>query len=101
MGSLSDVVSRIGEVAKLGNRVTLTNVQEIQSVLNGKHFRLKAEVTFNVVDEDSLPALTNISGVSILELVWIDIRSMQVKQNGGSKIVRVVTSEGTKDVALG
>jgi hypothetical protein len=101
VGSLSDVVSRIGEVAKLGNRVTLTNVQEIQSVLNGKHFRLKAEVTFNVVDEDSLPALTNISGVSVHELVWIDIRSMQVKQNGGSKIVRVVTSEGTKDVALG
>ena len=65
MGSLSDVVSRIGEVAKLGNRVTLTNVQETQSVLNGKHFRLKAEVTFNVVDEDSLPALTNISGVSV------------------------------------
>jgi hypothetical protein len=86
---------------KTGNRVTLTNVQEIQSVLNGKHFRLKAEVTFNVVDEDSLPALTNISGVSVHELVWIDIRSMQVKQNGGSKIVRVVTSEGTKDVALG
>jgi len=101
VGSLSDVVSRIGEVAKLGNRVTLTNVQEIQSVLNGKHFRLKAEVTFNVVEEDSLPALTNISGVSVHELVWIDIRSMQVKQNGGTKIVRVVTSEGTKDVALG
>ena len=51
MSPLSDVVSEIEEVAKLGNRVTLTNVQEIQSVLNGTHFRLKAEVTFNVVEE--------------------------------------------------
>ena len=47
-------MSKIEEVAKLGNRVTLTNVQEIQSVLNEKHFRLKAEGTFNVVEEDRL-----------------------------------------------
>ena len=101
MSSLSDVVSKIEEVAKLGNRVTLTNVQEIQSVLNGKRFRLKAEVTFNVVKEDSLPALTNISGLSVHAVIWIDIRGIQVKQNDGNKIVRVVTSEGTKDIVLG
>ena len=104
VGSLSDLVSKIEEVAKLGNRVTLTNVQEIQSVLNGKRFRLKAEVTFNVVEEveeDSLPALTNISGLSVHEVIWIDIRGIQVKRNDGNKIVRVVTSEGTKDIVLG
>jgi len=100
VGFLADVVSKIEEVAKLGNRVTLTNVQEIQSVLDGKHFRLKAEVTFNVVEEDSLPALTNVSGLSVHELVWIDIRGIQVKQNDGNKIVRVVTSEGAKDIVL-
>jgi hypothetical protein len=101
VGPLSDVVSKIEEVAKLGSRVTLTNVQEIQSVLNGKRFRLKAAVTFNVVEEDSLPALTNISGLTVHEVIWIDIRGIQVKQNDGNKIVRVVTSEGTKDIVLG
>ena len=60
-----------------------------------------AEETFNVVEEDSLPALTNISGLSVHEVIWIDIRSIQVKQNDGNKIVRVVTSEGTKDIVLG
>src|SRR6476661_9199859 len=49
LGSLSDAVSNIEEVTKVGNRVTLRNVQETRAVLNGKHFRLKAEVTFNVV----------------------------------------------------
>ncbi len=101
VGSVSDIVSKIEEVAKVGNRVTLTNVQEIQSVLNGKHFRLKAEVTFNVVEEDSRPALTNILGFSVHELIWIDIRGIQVKQNNGLKIVRVVTSEGTRDITFG
>jgi hypothetical protein len=101
VGSLSDVVSKIEAVVRLGDRVTLTNVQEIQLVLNGKHFRLKAEVTFNVVEEDSLPALTDISGLSVHELIWVDIRGIQVKQSDGNKIVRVVTSEGTKDIVLG
>src|SRR5205085_2549395 len=62
-GSLSDVVSNMKEVAKLGNRVRLTNVQEIRAVLNGKHFRLNAEVTFSVVEDDTLPAFTNVLGV--------------------------------------
>jgi hypothetical protein len=94
-------VSNVKEVAKLGNRVRLTNVQEIRAVLNGKHFRLNAEVTFSVVEDDTLPAFRNVLGVSVHELIWIDIRGIQVKQSDGKKIVRVMTSKGTKDVVLG
>ncbi|MCU1269944.1 MAG: hypothetical protein JWN74_1238 [Acidobacteriaceae bacterium] len=99
-GALADLVSKVQEIAKVGNRVAWTNVQQIESVLNGTRIQLKTEVTFNVVKEDGLPAFTDIVGISVHGLLWLDIRSIQLKTNGGKKIVRVVTSAGKRDIPL-
>lgn len=100
-GPLAVVLSAIQQVTKAGDLVTVTNTQEVETVLSGTQVRLKTEVSFAVAEEDGLPALNNIAGVSVHKMFWFSIQSIQLKQNNGQKVVHVVTSGGTKEFPVG
>lgn len=100
-GPLADVVNAIQGVTKSADLVSLTNTQEAQVVLSGTPVRLRTAVSFNVAETDGLPTLSNISGVSVQKFFWIDIQTIQLTQNQGQKMVRVVTSGGTREFPVG
>ena len=99
-GPLGTVVGGIQDLSKNGNLVSVTNVQEMQFELNGTPLRLKQQVSFTVAEQSGLPALEAIAGVSVHKFLWFDMQSIQLKQNQGQKMVRVVTSGGTKEFAV-
>jgi hypothetical protein len=68
--------------------------------LNGTPVRLKPQVTFTVAEQSGLPGLDAIAGVSVHKFLWFDMQSIQLKQNQGQKVIRVVTSGGAKEFAV-
>ncbi len=100
-GPLADVVNAIQAVTKSADLVSVTNAQEVQAVLSGTQVRLNTAVSCNVAETDGLPTLNNISGVSVHKIFWIGIQTIQLTQNQGQKVVRVVTSAGTKEFPIG
>ncbi len=98
---LSDVLNALQQVTKSADLVSLTNAQEVQFVVSGTQARLNPAVSFNVAVVDGLPSLNNISGVSVHKLFWIGIQTIQLINNQGQKMVRVVTSAGTKEFPVG
>jgi hypothetical protein len=98
---LDALLSAIQDITKTGDRVEVTNGQEVHMVLDGTPVRLKNEVSFGVAEQDGLPAFQNIVGVSVHKLFWIDIQTIQLIQNQGQKVIRVETSHGSKDIPLG
>jgi hypothetical protein len=99
-GPLADVVNAIQGVTKSADLVSLNIAQEVQIVLSGTQVRLNTAVSFNVAETDGLPALNNISGVSVHKLFWIGIQTIQLIEDQGQRMVRVVTSAGTKEFPL-
>jgi hypothetical protein len=99
-GQLAAVMDAIQSVTKTGNLVTLTNSQDVQIEINGTQARLKNEVSFEVTQGDT-PTLSNIKGVAVHKMFWIDIHSIQLRQDQGKKIVSVATSAGTKEFPVG
>lgn len=99
-GPLADVVKVIQGVSKSADLISVNISQEVQIVLSGTQVRLNTAVSFNVAEADGLPALNNISGVSVHKLFWIGIQTIQLMENQGQKMVRVVTSAGTKEFPL-
>jgi len=100
-GPLASVLNAIQQVSKAGDLVTVTNTQEVDTVLSGTPVRLKNAVSFAVAETDGLPGLNNIAGVSVHKVFWFSIQSIQLKLNNGQKVVQVVTSGGTKEFPLG
>jgi hypothetical protein len=93
-GPLADMVNAIQEVTKSADLVCLTIAREVQIVLSGTRVRLNTAVCFKSAETDSLPALNNISGVSVHKFFWIAIQTIQLIENQGQKMVRVVTPIG-------
>jgi hypothetical protein len=77
----------------------VTNSQDIQAEINGTQARLKKEVSFEVA-QGQTPTLSNIKGVAVHKVFWIDIHSIQLRQDQGKKIVSVATSAGTKEFTV-
>jgi hypothetical protein len=100
-GPLTTALGAIQKVTKAGNLVTLSNNQEVKLEVNGTQVRLKQDVSLEVAQDTVSPALNNITGVSVHKFLWIDIHSIQLQQNQGQKIARVVTSGGTKEFPVG
>jgi hypothetical protein len=97
---LTEVLAAVGGIGKTGNLVTFTNSQELRPVIHGTTLRLKQTVTFNVGFDNGNPSLSNITGVAVQKLFWIDIQQIQLRQQNGHKIVHVVTAHGTRDFPL-
>jgi len=99
-GPLADVVNAIQGVTKSADLVSLSIVREVQIVLRGTPVRLNTAVSFNVSETNGLPALNNILGVSVYKFFWIGIQAIQLIENQGRKMIRIVTSVGTKEFPL-
>jgi hypothetical protein len=99
-GPLGTVVAGIQDLSKDGDLVSVNNGQEVKFELNGTPVRLKPQVTFTVAEQSGLPALDAIAGVSVHKFLWFDMQSIQLKQNQGQKVIRVVTSGGAKEFAV-
>jgi len=99
-GPLATVMAAIQKVTKSGDLVSVTSSQDTQAEINGTPLRLKKEVTFNVT-QGGMPALSNITGVAAHKVFWIDIHSIELKQDQGKKIISVVTSAGTREFPVG
>jgi hypothetical protein len=100
-GPLSAALGAIQQVTKAGNLVTVSNNQEVKFEVNGTQLRLKQNVSLEVAQDPDSPALNNIMGVSVHKVFWIDIHGVQLKQDQGQKIARVITSGGTKEFPVG
>jgi hypothetical protein len=100
-GPLGTVVAGIQDLSKDGDLVSVNNGQEVQFELSGTPVRLKPQVSFTVAEQSGLPALDAIAGVSVHKFLWFDMQSIQLKQNQGQKTIRVVTSGGAKEFAVG
>jgi hypothetical protein len=99
-GPLGTVVGGIQDLSKNGNLVSVSNAQEVQVELDGTPLRLKQQVSFAVAEQSGLPTLDAIAGVSVHKFLWFDMQSIQLKQNEGQKMIRVVTTGGTKEFAV-
>lgn len=99
-GRLADVLGAVGSVTKMGDLITLVNNQELRPVLQGKTLRLKQTVAFEVGLDGGNLSLSNIAGVAVHEVFWIDIKQIQVRQQAGQRVMRVVTGEGSRDFPL-
>jgi hypothetical protein len=99
-GPLSDVMAAVGNITKTGSLISVTNSQELRPILHGTTLRLKQTVTFEVGSDGGSPSLDNITGVAVQKVFWIDIQQIQLRQQGGQKIVHVVTEHGARDLPL-
>ena len=97
---LAGVLAAVESISKTGNLITLVNNQELQPVLQGNTLRLKQTVTFQVGLNGGNPSISDITGVAVHKVFWIDIQQVQLRQQGGQKIVHVVTGHGTRDIPL-
>jgi hypothetical protein len=99
-GSLADVLTAVGSITKTGTLITLLNNHELRPVVQGNTIRLKETVTFQVGLDGGNPSLSNIEGVAVHKVFWIDIQQVQVRHQDGQKMVHVVTGHGTRDFPL-
>jgi hypothetical protein len=97
---LAGALAAVESISKTGNLITLVNNQELQPVLQGNTLRLKQTVTFQVGLNGGNPSISDITGVAVHKVFWIDIQQVQLRQQGGQKIVHVVTGHGTRDIPL-
>ena len=99
-GPLENVVGAILDLSKNGDLVSVNNGQEVQFELNGTPLRLKPQVRFTVTEQGGLPGIDAIAGVSVHKFLWFDVQSIQLKNNQGQKMVRVVTTGGAKEFVV-
>ena len=99
-GPLQAVLAAIEGVTKNGDAITVTNSQEVQIQLSGTPIKFQSQVSFEVDEQDGLPALQNIVGAAVHKFLWFTLQSIQIIDDQGQKAVRVVTSGGSKDIPL-
>jgi hypothetical protein len=99
-GPLAAALAAVESITKTGSLVTFVNNQELRPVLQGNTLRLKQTVTFEIVLDGGDLSLSNIAGVAVHKVFWIDIQQVQLRQQDGQKIVHVVTGHGTRDFPL-
>lgn len=99
-GPLASALAAVETITKTGSLITLVNNQEQHLVLEGNTLRLKETVTFEVGSEGGNPSLSNIVGVAVQKVFWIDIQQVQLRQQDGQKMVHVVTAHGERDFPL-
>jgi hypothetical protein len=97
---LAGVLAVVESITKNGSSITFVNTQEIHPVVQGNTLRLKQTVTFQVGLDAGNSSLTQISGVAVHKLLWIDIQALQLRQDGNQRILHIVTAHGTRDVRL-
>jgi len=92
-GPVVPLVDAIQSVTKTGNHISVALNQDTETTLNNNRMRFKKEMSFDVIPTPNAPGLNNILGVAAHKIVtWINIQSVQLKQNLGLWNVAVGTS---------
>jgi hypothetical protein len=99
-GPLAVVVTAVQSITKAGSLITLTNNQELRPTLQGTTLRLSEKVTFQIGSDSDFPSISNIVGVAVHKILWIDIQQIQLRQQGGQRTVHVATSHGSRNFVL-
>jgi hypothetical protein len=99
-GPLSDVLTAVGSITKTRNLIVVANSQELRPSVHGTTLRLKQTVTFDVGSDGGNPSLSNITGVAVHKVFWIDIQQIELRQQDGQKVLHVVTEHGARDFPL-
>jgi hypothetical protein len=97
---LTDLVNAVQDITKTRDQIAVLSSRDVQFVLNETQVRFKKELRFTVAQLNGLPVLSNIVGVSVHEVFWLDIQSLQLKEARGQKVLHVVTSAATRDITL-
>jgi hypothetical protein len=95
------LVNAVQSLSKAGGHVSIALAQETELLVNTTRLRFGKEVGFDVSESDGIPALKNIVGIAAHKLLsWINIQSLQLKQNQGRWSMAVGTSLTTINVDL-
>src|SRR5436305_7519284 len=94
---LAAIVAAVHKIAKKGSNVTVSLAREMETNVRGTRIKLQPVITFTAPTENGLPAITDIRGVAVHKFLWLDLKQVAIRQDQEVKIVRVVTSGGTRD----
>ena len=100
-GPLSVFLNGIQSVSKSGNQVKAISTEPTEVVFKDSTIRLLAEVVLDVSEDEGLPALTNITGIAVHKLGWLNIETVAVKKVEQQTVLHIVTPLGSRDIALG
>lgn len=83
-----------------GSSIVLKRDRESQTKINGWMVRLKPTVTLTFQMEGDFPTISNISGVAVHRLLWIDVQQVQLTLVQKQRSVRIATSCGVRVFAI-
>lgn len=93
------LVNAIQTVARAGNHVSISLNQPIQ-VPAKVPVKFEKDISFDVSDVGGSPALNNIVGLAGHKLVWVNVHSIQLKQNQGRWTAAIGTAVTTINIDL-
>ena len=93
---LSILIASVQSVTRSGNCITLKSDRELQTTINGSMVRLKPTVTLTFRMEGDSPTISNISGIAVHKLFWIDVQQIQLTMAQAQRTLRVATSCGSR-----
>ncbi len=96
----SILIGSVQWVERSGNSIVLKRDRELQIEINGWMVRLKPTVTLTFRMEGDSPTISDISGVAVHKLLWIDVQQVQVTLAQKQRTVRVATSCGVRVFAM-
>jgi len=100
-GPSTPLVNAIVSISKAGVHLDIVLNQDTDVSVNNNRIRFMQEVGFDLGETAGLPGLNNIEGVAAHKLLsWINIQSVQLKQNQGRWSIAVGTSLTTVNIDL-
>ena len=97
---MADVVAALQSIAKTGSFITLMNQVELRPIFHDTSMRLGKIVSFQITIDNGNPSISNISGVAVHKILWIDLQQVQIIEQNGQRMVHVVTAHGSRDFPL-
>ncbi len=94
------LIASVQSVARSGNSIVLKSDRELQTKINDSMVRLKPIVTLTLQMEGDSPTISNISGVAVHKLLWIDVQQVQLNLSEKLRTIRVATSCGVRIFAV-
>jgi hypothetical protein len=96
----ASILAGVRDISKIENKVVVARAQQLETNVSGTRIRLQEVITFDFINDSSLPRMINIQGVAAHKLVWLNIQQLELVQDQQQKVLRVMTSGGSRDFAL-
>ena len=96
----ASIVSGVQDISKSQNKVVVTRPQQLEANVSGTRIRLQEIITFTFIMDNSSPRIADIEGVAAHKFIWLDIEQLELIHDSQQKVLRVVTSGGSRDFVL-